>query len=89
MMAGMAEGFGTWSGVGIPIPPTTPTSSITRSCYEGQTGWCGPYTTGTSRVFLPARGGWSGSPAAGLSVLSNDIDQWGRDVFLARAAGSP
>jgi trans-aconitate methyltransferase len=27
--------------------------------------------------------------AAGLSVLSNDIDQWGRDVFLATAAGSP
>jgi trans-aconitate methyltransferase len=23
--------------------------------------------------------------AAGLSVLSNDIDQWGRDLFLARA----
>ena len=27
--------------------------------------------------------------AAGLSVLSNDIDQWGRDVFLARGAGAP
>jgi trans-aconitate methyltransferase len=27
--------------------------------------------------------------AAGLPILSSDIDQWGRDVFLARAAGAP
>jgi Methyltransferase domain len=61
MMAWTAEDFGTWSGVGIPIPPTTPTSSITRSCYERQVGQCGPYTIGTAKVFLLARGGWSGS----------------------------
>mgnify|MGYP003694359595 CR=1 FL=1 len=83
------RGFRTWSGVGIPIPPDDTYIVDYAFLLREASGQCGPHTIGNIEGLF-ARARWlEWFAAAGLSVLSNDIDQWGRDVFLARAAGAP